>query len=232
MLGFRFSSTGSPASPSSKGTDMLYFRWLCELATHLAVKFGHKVDKLIQNMWLDCGLYLQLVIYNGQDDGGISRRVEAALLAHLSSEESFPCKDKSARVLPMLADHLNLTLREEDPQTWSAVEAVFKRAHPWAVSHVDVFILVVDVGCVIAVAVGGVGVGGSGGRGGVGGSGGCGGVGDCGVGGGCSGGSGGVVVGDGGGSDDDGGGVGGDGSVSLIPNVFDWQCPSRGRRNS
>ena len=83
--------------------------------------------------------------------------MEAALLAHLSSEEAFPCKDKSARVLPILADHLKLTLREEDPQAWSAVEAVFKRAHRWAVGHVDgVVILVVGVG----VAGGGGGGGG------------------------------------------------------------------------
>ncbi|CAN0062116.1 unnamed protein product, partial [Laminaria digitata] len=70
---------------------------------------------------------------HSRDAGGINRRVEAALLAYLCSEESFPCKDKSGRVLPILADHLKLTLREEDPRTWSAVEAVFKRAHPWAV---------------------------------------------------------------------------------------------------
>ena len=158
--------------PASKGTHMLYFRWMCELATRLAIKFRYKTDRPNQNTWLDCKLYLQFVICNGQDDGGISRRVEAALLAHLSSEESFPCKDKSARVLPMLADHLNLTLREEDPKTWSAVEAVFRRAHPWAVSHGDVFFLV-GAGCVIDVAVcGGVGVSGGGVGGGGGGGGG------------------------------------------------------------
>lgn len=71
-----------------------------------------------------------------QDAGGIARRVEAALLVRLSSEESFPCKDNAACVLPILAEHLNLTLQKEDPQTWNAVTTVFKRAHPWAVGDV------------------------------------------------------------------------------------------------
>lgn len=35
-----------------------------------------------------------------------------------------------------MEEHLGLTLREEDPHTWSVVEAIFKRAHPWAVGYV------------------------------------------------------------------------------------------------
>lgn len=69
-----------------------------------------------------------------QDAGDIVRRAEAALLTRISSDFSFPSGD-SAVILPLLAEHLKLKLSEEDPKAWGAVEAVFKRAHPWAVSH-------------------------------------------------------------------------------------------------
>lgn len=36
-------------------------------------------------------------------------------------------------VLPLLAEHLQLTLGVEDPQAWETVSSLFKRAQPWAV---------------------------------------------------------------------------------------------------
>lgn len=70
-----------------------------------------------------------------QDAGGIVRRAEAALLAHISSEFDFPRGENSASaILPLLAEHLELDLVKNDPKTWKAVEAVFERAYPWAVS--------------------------------------------------------------------------------------------------
>ncbi|CAM9123630.1 unnamed protein product [Ascophyllum nodosum] len=62
-----------------------------------------------------------------------SRRAEAALLARLASEHSFPCSDNSIAVMGLLADHLSSELRTQDPKAWEAVEVAFRRAHAWAV---------------------------------------------------------------------------------------------------
>ncbi|CAB1099869.1 unnamed protein product [Ectocarpus sp. CCAP 1310/34] len=84
------------------------------------------------------------------DAGGITRRAEAALLARISSEYSFPrvlnsatagtpgaadaaADAASSAILPLLAEHLELDLAKKDPEAWKAVRAAFERAHPWAV---------------------------------------------------------------------------------------------------
>lgn len=77
----------------------------------------------------------QSVRMHHQDAGGTVRRAEAALLARMSSEFNFPRGENSASaILPLLAEHLELDLVKDDPITWKAVEEVFERAHPWAVS--------------------------------------------------------------------------------------------------
>lgn len=87
---------------------------------------------------------------HSQDAGGITRRAEAALLARISSEYSFPralnsadagapgaadaaADAASSAILPLLAEHLELDLAKKDPEAWKAVRTVFERAHPWAV---------------------------------------------------------------------------------------------------
>ncbi|CAM9905957.1 unnamed protein product [Pylaiella littoralis] len=71
---------------------------------------------------------------HSKDPGGIIRRAEAALLARISSDYSFPRGDNSATaILPLLAEHLDLDLAKDDPIAREAIEAVFRRAHPWAV---------------------------------------------------------------------------------------------------
>lgn len=77
-----------------------------------------------------------------QDAGGIIRREEAVLLARLSKDHSFPCSSgggdsgsgaaTAAAVLPLLAEQLGLD--KDDVGSWGAVEEVFGRAYPWAVS--------------------------------------------------------------------------------------------------
>lgn len=76
---------------------------------------------------------LPLLFFLGQDAGGLVRREEAALLTCLTSELSFPCRASPGAVLPLLTEHLELTLPEEHPQAWSTVETLFRRAQPWAV---------------------------------------------------------------------------------------------------
>ncbi|CAM9176082.1 unnamed protein product, partial [Hapterophycus canaliculatus] len=77
---------------------------------------------------------------HSRDAGGITRREEAALLARLSADHSFPCSGgggsgdnatTAAAVLPLLAEQLGLVL--EDIGWRGPVEEVFGRAHPWAV---------------------------------------------------------------------------------------------------
>lgn len=68
-----------------------------------------------------------------QDVGSIERRTEVALLNRLSEDFSFPCRDDPSLVLPVLTEHLKLTLSKENPRAWEAVSSFFKRAQPWAV---------------------------------------------------------------------------------------------------
>ncbi|CAM9784331.1 unnamed protein product [Ectocarpus sp. 4 AP-2014] len=83
---------------------------------------------------------------HSRDAGGITRRAEAALLARISSEYSFPralnpaaagapgaADAASSAILSLLAEHLELDLAKKEPEAWKAVRAVFERAHPWAV---------------------------------------------------------------------------------------------------
>lgn len=70
---------------------------------------------------------------HSQDAGNIERSTEAALLKRLSADFAFPCRDDPSLVLPLLTEHLQLTLSEENPQAWEAVSSFFKWAQPWAV---------------------------------------------------------------------------------------------------
>ncbi|CAM9182126.1 unnamed protein product, partial [Scytosiphon promiscuus] len=77
---------------------------------------------------------------HSRDAGGLTRREEAALLARLSADHSFPRSSGGSRdnvaaaaaaVLPLLAGQLGLA--KEDVAWWGAAEEVFGRAYAWAV---------------------------------------------------------------------------------------------------